>query len=358
MRKLIILGLILLLLCLPVHATEELGVETDGLQEGLSGEAQELMPEIEPGGQSDFWEGLKELFLNAWDKASGSFRDGIRLCALLLCVVTLCAVVDMSSVKNGGLIIKAAGALGICAAMIGAFESMISMAAATVQEISTYSSFLLPVLASASAMSGGVTSASALYVGTILFSQILLQLISKLLIPAVYFYLAICTAEAAISSDMLSELREFIGWVISKSLRVLLYLFIAYMSITGVISGTTDAAAVKATKAAVSGMIPVVGNIISDASESLLASASLLKNSAGIFGMLAVLAICLLPVIKTGLHYLLLKITAAVSGAIGIKSHVNLLKHFSVAMGYLLAMCGTGGLLMLISTVCFMRAVG
>ncbi len=357
MQKMIISLLLLFLLCLPVHATEEIGIETEGLREGLSEEAQELMPDMEPTEKNDFWSGLKELLFSALDKTSDSFRDGIRLCALLLCVIILCAVVDMSSVKNGGLIIKVAGALGICAAMIGPFEAMISMASNTVQEISNYSACLLPVLASASAMSGGITSASALYVGTILFSQLLLRLISKLLIPAVYFYLAICTAEAALSSDMLSELREFVGWIISKSLRVLLYLFIAYMSITGVISGTTDAAAVKATKAAVSGMIPVVGNIISDASETLLASASLLKNTAGIFGMLAVLAICLLPVIKVGLHYLLLKITAAVSGAVGLKPHVALLKHLSVAMGYLLAMCGTGGLLMLISTVCFMRVM-
>ena len=129
------------------------------------------------------------------------------------------------------------------------------------------------------------------------------------------------------------------------------------MSVTGVISGAADAAAVKATKAAVSGMIPVVGSIISDASETLLASASLLKGSAGVFGMIAVLAICLLPFLRVGIQYLLLKVTAAVSGTVAHKSHVRLLKNCSTAMGYLLAMCGTSGLLLLISSVCFMKVV-
>ncbi len=350
MRKIVIFLLLALFFALPAGATEEIDISE--LEDGLSAEAEELMPDTQG---ADFLDGLKELFSNTVDKLSSPFRDSLHLCALLLCVTMLCSLVDLSGIKNGSLLIRASGAVGLCAVMAGSFQTMISLASDTVQQISDYGACLLPIMASATAMSGGLTSASALYVGTVLFSQLLLQLISKLLIPAVYFYLAIATAEAALGNEMLTELREFVGWVISKSLRVLLYLFIAYLTITGVISGKTDAAAVKATKAAVSGMIPVVGSILSDASETLLAGASIVKSSAGVIGMLAVLAICLLPFLRTGVQYLMLKTTASVSGAIGLKAHVGLLKQFSVAMGYLLAMCGAGGLLMLISTVCFMQ---
>ena len=127
------------------------------------------------------------------------------------------------------------------------------------------------------------------------------------------------------------------------------------MTVTGVISGTNDAAAVKATKAAVSGMIPVVGSILSDASETLLSSAALMKNSVGVFGMLAVLALCLVPIIKVGMQYLLLKVTSAVGGTIGLPSQVKLIKEYSKAMGYLLAMCASAAFLLLIGIVCLMR---
>lgn len=356
MRKFLLSVLIVLLLCQPVFATGET-LDPSALQEGLEEDVQEIIPEIEAGETPDFWEKLILLGKNALTKASGSLHEGLRLCAFLLCIVTLCAVVDMSALKNGAMAVRVAGALGICAAVIGTFQAMIHMASETIEQISTYSSLLLPVLASASAMSGGVSSASALYVGTIFFSQLLLRLISKLLIPAVYFFLAIATAEAALGNDMLSSLREFVGWIISKSLRVMLFVFVAYMSITGVIGGSADAAAVKATKAAVSGMIPVVGSILSDASESLLAGASLMKNAAGVIGMLAVIGICILPLMRTGIHYLLIKTTAAVSGTVGVKEHKKLLEHITTAMGYLLAMNGAGGLLMLVSTVCFMRVM-
>ena len=71
--------------------------------------------------------------------------------------------------------------------------------------------------------------------------------------------------------------------------------------------------------------------------------------------MLAVLAICLTPFLRVGVQYLMLKLTAAVSGTVGLAPHVKLLKSFSSAMGYLLAMNGTCALMALICAVCFMK---
>ena len=279
---------------------------------------------------------------------------GTALCAVLLAMVTLCAVVHMSAQKDPVNAVSAVGALGICAACLGGMQSMISLASETVTRLSDYSACLLPVMASAMAMSGGTVSAGTLYAGTALFSGLLSRLIARLLLPGVSVYLIVAAVEAALADSLLSELREFVGWLISKSL----FVFTGYLTVTGVISGSADAAAVRATKAAVSGMVPVVGSILSDASETLLASASALKSSMGVFGMLAVLAICLTPFLKIGAQYLLLKGTAAVSGTIGMPQQVKLVKHAATAMGYLLAMTGACALMLLISVVCFLKVVG
>ena len=360
--------LLILLLLLPLLATfataapteigtepteEDLGLETDGLADELPDAARELLPLEGPEEDSDLWGGVWQLFLRGLPLSQESLRNALRLCAVMLALVALFSLSRMLSVGEAA--VRVAGALGLCAAMLSGMQSMVTLASDTVRQLTDYSACLLPVLASAAAMSGGVTASGALYAGTVLFSELLMQLISKLLIPAVWFFLAVSVAEAALAGDTLSELRSFIGWLISKTLRILVYVFLAYLSITGVIGGAADANAVKATKAAVSGMVPVVGSIISDASETLLASAGILKNSIGIFGMLAVLAICLLPFLKVGIHYLMMKLTAAVSGTVGLPEHVTLRRQFSAAMGYLLGMCGASGLLMLISAVCFLK---
>ncbi len=356
MRKCTLVILLIFLLSSTVYAEDVTGIDTEPLTQGLSEDAADLLPEYASDGTLDFWDSLKNIFFGSFLSIKDSYVSALKLCAILLGLATLCAVAQISSHQYVDAI-TIAGALGITVAVASTFQSMIGLAIQTVEDITNYSACLLPVMASATVMSGGVASGSALYAGTVMFSQLLLQLISKLLIPGVFIYLLIAMAEAALSSEMLSEIREFIGWLISKTLRIIMYIFIGYMSITGVISGTSDAATLKATKAAVSGMIPVVGNIVSDASESLIASAMILKSSVGIFGMLAVIAICLVPFLTVGTHYLMLKVTAAVSGTVGLKPHVKLIKSFSTAMGYLLAMCGACALLLLISTVCFLKVV-
>ena len=330
----------------------------DELTQSLPDEAAEVLDGLSPDGTPDFRSGVRSILRAAAGGSGGALRSGLRLCAVLLAMVTLCAVVHMSAQKDPVNAVSAVGALGICAACLGGMQSMISLASETVTRLSDYSACLLPVMASAMAMSGGTVSAGTLYAGTALFSGLLSRLIARLLLPGVSVYLVVAAAEAALADSLLSELREFVGWLISKSLRVMLFVFTGYLTVTGVISGSADAAAVRATKAAVSGMIPVVGSILSDASETLLASASALKSSMGVFGMLAVLAICLAPFLKIGAQYLLLKGTAAVSGTIGMPQQVKLVKHAATAMGYLLAMTGACALMLLISVVCFLKVVG
>ena len=360
MKKIAVFLAVLLLLAAPVLAaepTEALSdvLGADELTQSLPDEAAEVLDGLSPDGTPDFRSGVRSILRAAAGGSGGALRSGLRLCAVLLAMVTLCAVVRMSTQKDPVNAVSAVGALGICAACLGGMQSMISLASETVTRLSDYSACLLPVMASAMAMSGGTVSAGALYAGTALFSGLLSRLIARLLLPGVSVYLVVAAAEAALADSLLSELREFVGWLISKSLRVVLFVFTGYLTVTGVISGSADAAAVRATKAAVSG---VVGSILSDASETLLASASALKSSMGVFGMLAVLAICLAPFLKIGAQYLLLKGTAAVSGTIGMPQQVKLVKHAATAMGYLLAMTGACALMLLISVVCFLKVVG
>ena len=106
-----------------------------------------------------------------------------------------------------------------------------------------------------------------------------------------------------------------------------------------------------------SGIVPVVGSIISDASEAVLISAGVMKSAAGIYGLLALAAILIEPFIRIGAQYLLLKATAGLCGVFDSSEGNVLVGDFSGAMGVLLATTGTVSLILLISTVCFMKGL-
>ena len=177
------------------------------------------------------------------------------------------------------------------------------------------------------------------------------------LVPMVYMFLALGAAAAATGEGGVGKLKALLKWLVSWAMKGILYLFTGYMGITGAVTGTADAAAVKAAKLTISSFVPVVGGILSDASETVIVGAGVVKNAIGIYGLLAVIATCITPFLQIGLQYLMLKVTGAICTSFELKRAAGLIDDFSSAMGMLLGMTGTVCVLLLISTVCFMKAV-
>ena len=141
-------------------------------------------------------------------------------------------------------------------------------------------------------------------------------------------------------------------------MKIVLYVFTGYLGITGVVSGAADAAAIKATKITISGAVPLVGGILSDASETILVTAGAMKSAVGVYGMLAFIAVWISPFLRIGIQYLLLKATCGICDVFGNKSANSLIRDFTTGMGVLLAATGTVCLLLLISTFCMMKGIG
>ena len=346
MSKLILAVFLIFALAVPASAAELTAPRVP--QSGA-----ELMPE----NTDSFADGFMKLLQNAVFRIRPDLKEASRVSLGVIAAVMMVSLLQSfsGSVKTAA---NLAGATAIAAGLLLSANSLIRLGSETVTEISEYGKLLLPVMTAAMAAQGGAASSAALYAGTAVFDAVLSSLISRLLGPLVYVFLALAAANGAVGENLLGKMRDLVKNVISWSLKSILTVFTTYMAVTGVVSGTTDAAALKATKVTISSVVPVVGGILSDASEAVLVSAGLMKNAAGIYGILAVLAVFLSPFLKIGVHYLILKLTAAVCGVFGEKRLTELIGDFSAAMGLLLAMTGSECLLLLISTVCFLKGVG
>lgn len=354
--KRLLIFLVLISICgtsaMAAGSEDFINIEEEDLIIDLPPDASQLLEDVDTN-HPGILESIVSVVVKAMGKMTDGIRQGLRLSGILLIIVLLCGICSTLSSRRSVCVIV--GSLGIFTAALGSVGSMIQLSRDTVKNLTDYSGLLLPVMASAMAVSGNPIAAGSLQALTALFAQLLMRLITKVLIPGVYLYLALAAVEAALENTLIGELREFLSWLIGKVLRILMYIFTAFLSLTGVISGSTDALAIKTTKAAVSGMVPVVGSILSDASESLLAGATTIKNTVGILGMTAVIGIVIVPFFRVGLQYLIIKATAACSGTVAMKEHTTLLKHISTAMGLLLAMTGTCAMLLLISGVCYLK---
>jgi stage III sporulation protein AE len=103
--------------------------------------------------------------------------------------------------------------------------------------------------------------------------------------------------------------------------------------------------------------VPVVGSIIAEASETVLAGAGLLRSTIGIFGTLSVLAICAYPFLQLGIQYLLYKLTAFLALTVGPPGLSGLINGLGSAFGLVLGMTGACALLLLVSVLSSVAAV-
>ena len=333
-------------LAIPVSAAEWTAPEVPQI-------AEDWMPK-EP---ETFTDGLLEILGKLIPKLQPSLAEATKTCAGLLGAVLLVSFVTNlsgSAARSADL----AGTVTVGLVLFQSTNSMIALGAETVSQISDYGKLLLPVMTSAMAAGGGTTASAALYLGTAFFDSLLSTAVTALLIPMVYVFLALAAVNSALGQDILKQMKDFVKWLVTWALKIVLYVFTGYMNITGVVSGSADAAALKAAKLTISGVVPVVGGILSDASEAVLVGADVVKNAAGIYGLLAVLALWIGPFLEIGVQYLMLKLTGGICGLFGSKSMVGLISDFTAAMGLLLAMTGAVCLMLLISTVCFMKGVG
>lgn len=346
MRRIGILFALLFLLAIPVSAMDI-----------TAPTAPDDVVDLMPAETESFAEGLWIVIRTAIVKVAPDLSAAVGTCMAVMAVVMLASVFNAMP-GNSKKTVRFVSTLALSTILLGQANAMINLCGDTVTRISDYGKLLLPAITAALAAQGGATGATALYAGTAVFDTVLTSIIGKLLVPLVYIFLGLAVANSAIREDLLKKIRDFVKWLVTWSMKTILYIFTGYLSITGVITGTADAAAVKAAKLTISGAVPVVGGILSDASEAVIVGAGVMKNAVGIYGLLAVTAIFITPFLQIGVQYLLLKLTAVLSGVFGVKEASDLIEDFSSAMGLLLGMTGTISFLMLISTICFMKGMG
>lgn len=357
MRRVWIILLLLELFCAPALAQEleeELG--TAALEDSLSEPIKGWMSDYSPAASIDLLHGVEDILEKGLGHSETVLRDGAETFVFLLLVIVFCKLGEALQSNWTFPVAALTGALAISLYCVRDLHSIINLGKQTMDELSVFSSVLMPVMASAAAVSGAANQAGTIYCLTVLFSNWLLQICNTLLFPMVYAYLTLALADTVLGQERLKRLRALLGWCIKTLLKALLSVFTGFLTISGALSGTADAAALKAAKFAISGMVPVVGSIISNASSTLLSSAAMLKASIGSFGVLAIFSIFLLPFLRIGVYYLTAKLSASFCGMMD-SSLSGLVDAISSAMGMILAMTGSSVFLCLLSCICFLRTV-
>ncbi len=300
--------------------------------------------------EAAFPEVMKYIF----EKYGKKLSFPIRILGIMLGIAVLSAGVKMFSESAGvnsqgnvyEVISTAAAAVLVCVPC----AECIGKTAETLKAGGAFMISYVPIYAGIAASSGAVTSAGIYNIAVITAADMAVAFFSGVMLPLTSACMALGIADGLSSDISLGAFTGVINKICSFLMISVMTVFTGMLSMQSSIGTAADGAAAKAAKLAVSNFVPVVGGALSDTYTAVRSGLSLLKKFAGIYGIIAVSAIILPPVIESAALYIAANLASAASDAMGLKNLSALFKNTGVCIGMSLGILLAFGALLIIST--------
>ena len=327
------------------------------LTEGLTEEEKTIMgapdaAQYEAGGA------LRRLLQYGKEQAVTALRAQFAFAARLIALVFFCALADAMSPQSAA---KSGISLAACACaalwLAGDWDSGIAQTTGTLQRLADYSGAALPVLYTAAAAAGALSSAPVKFAACSLAMEVLMTLSRDLILPMIYACLALSLTVCICDNPILRGLQRLIRWAAVTAMSAVTTAFCLYAGLSGVVAGSADALAVKAARSVLSGALPVVGGILSDSAATLLSAAGVIRSTAGVFSLLAVLLLCAGPFVFLSVKMLLLRAVSTLAELLPGGLLSRFLGECSTVFALLLGLLGCHAAMLFFSLTAGMRAV-
>ncbi len=325
-----------------------LDAEASGLMEGISASDTDTA-----GSFGKLMKAIKALLP---DVLSAALRSGASVMIIAaLCSVAQTVLDTAESRWSDGVSLAGIAAVSLC--VFGTSKGFIGLGGETLDRLDSFSKVLLPTMTGLAAASGEAASSAAKYAAASLFIDVLITLAHDLILPLIYAYGAAVVAQAAFGNKSLAAAVSLLKWLAGVMMTLLVLAFIVYLGLTGVVSGVTDAAALRLARTAISTALPVVGSIMSDAAASVLSGTSLLRGTVGVFGILGITAVCAVPFLRLGAHFLVYKSVSKLTAGFCGSRMESLIGGLAGVFGLVLGLAGSCAVMLYISLISLIKVV-
>ncbi|MDR3240244.1 MAG: hypothetical protein LBT44_09190, partial [Clostridiales bacterium] len=279
---------------------------------------------------------------------NGSLMRGLFLVAVLSAILQVLT----DSFKN-----KSVGELGfyvsymaLVTVLFASFQIAVQVMTNLINHLSAFMAAALPVMLGILAASGHLTSASAFNPLFVFVIEALTLFIRNILTPALTLAAVLEIVNFLSTKDVLTNLAKFIQKLADWSLKGIAILFLGVLSLQKVSSPILNHLAVKAAKAGANA-IPVVGGMVSGALDTVLVWSAALKSGVMVALVIALVAVCCVPLMEILAMLLIYKIVAAVVQPVSDERIVKCLDAIGAYCGLLLGAGVTVVVMFIVSVV-------
>ncbi|MEG1479202.1 MAG: stage III sporulation protein AE, partial [Clostridiales bacterium] len=223
------------------------------------------------------------------------------------------------------------------------FGQALNLAMDTISQASDFLYGLIPLLLGFLASLGSVTSLAVVEPALLMMITLFLGIMERFFLPLTVILAALVIVGQLSPKYSFSQLQKLIKDIILMGLTFLLTVFTGVLSLMSLGAGAIDGVALKTMKLAAGNFIPIVGRHVSDALDSLLGASLLMKNTMGIFGVIAIAIVIILPAVKILIMSLLFRGVGAMLEPLGAKEFGIIVQNFAGVLTVVFALViGTG----------------
>ena len=211
----------------------------------------------------------------------------------------------------------------------------------SLENLLSFSNTLIPLLSTLLIASGHISASSILEPLLILLVTFACNFIKNAVIPLILISTAVGIISNISDEVQLHRFSKFLKKGAIWVLTCILSLIISIASLESNLSANVNGVTKKASKTIISSAIPVVGNILANAIETITGYGNIIKNATGVIGIIVVLAICIKPISKLATYTIFYSLVSSLIEPITDKKIVGtfdvIIGSFKVFLGCMFA---------------------
>lgn len=248
-------------------------------------------------------------------------RQGVSAVVRLIILVVLEVLIlyisqgmqGASAARAGHMVVLAAAVLFVGSQCLEAMRATL----AALDRIGGFLNAAIPVLTPLLVASGWTATSGLLQPATLGLSALMNYWLKPILSQAVSMAMLLRMADSFAKTEKLSGIIALIKSAVQWFLGLCLTGFVAIVGIQASAMLSYDSLALRSARYAVDATIPGVGGLFADMLDTAVISAQLIRNSLGVASLLALVMVCLEPVLHLLSLILSLEAAAALGGVLG-----------------------------------------
>lgn len=200
--------------------------------------------------------------------------------------------------------------LMISALLMQSFLSISQIVEQACSSINNFMKVLLPSYLMTVVFTAGSVSALGFYEITVLGMNLLQVVILRGIFPAINFYLVLLLLNQMAKEDYFSRMAQLVESIVGWAIKTILGLVLGLQAVQCLVAPAVDNLKNSSLHRLLK-LIPGIGAALDSAAETVAGSAIVVKNAVGVAGILALVAICLTPLVKLAACILIFRLLCA-----------------------------------------------